>query len=89
MLRRVDLSGNKLLEVPRGLLELGGVLEELNLGNNQILELPAEVRTTNPSTYCVCFCSFVRLLVIFVEFFLHALSGISCFLSLQQVEYTD
>lgn len=42
-LRRVDLSGNKLTKVPPGLLQLGEVLEELNLGNNQIAELPAQV----------------------------------------------
>ncbi|CAM9392236.1 unnamed protein product, partial [Sphacelaria rigidula] len=42
-LRRVDLSGNKLTKVPPGLLQLGEVLEELNLGNNQIAELPAQI----------------------------------------------
>lgn len=42
-LRRVDLSGNKLTRVPPGVLQLGEGLEELNLGNNQIVELPAQV----------------------------------------------
>lgn len=43
-LRSVDLSRNRLTAVPEGLLQLGGGLEELNLGNNGIGELPKEVR---------------------------------------------
>lgn len=43
MLRMVDLSRNRLTELPPGLLQLGDTLEELNLGNNEIGELPPEV----------------------------------------------
>eukprot|EP00903_Cladosiphon_okamuranus_P020128 g18482.t1 len=42
-LRKVDLSGNKLTAVPSGMLGLGPGLEDLNLGNNNIAELPPEI----------------------------------------------
>lgn len=45
MLRKVDLSRNRLTSVPPGLLDLGSALEELNLGNNRIADLPPQVIT--------------------------------------------
>ncbi|CBJ29007.1 Putative Leucine Rich Repeat Protein Kinase [Ectocarpus siliculosus] len=43
VLRKVDLSGNRLTAVPPGLLGLGAGLEDLNLGNNDIAEMPPEI----------------------------------------------
>ena len=43
LLRKVDVSRNRLTAVPRGILDLGSALQELNLGNNQITDLPPEV----------------------------------------------
>ncbi|CAM9522199.1 unnamed protein product, partial [Scytosiphon promiscuus] len=42
-LRKVDLSGNRLTIVPQGVLQLGAGLEDLNLGNNEIAEMPPEI----------------------------------------------
>lgn len=43
VLRKVDLSGNRLTVVPPGLLGLGPGLEDLNLGNNAIAEMSPEI----------------------------------------------
>lgn len=49
-LRKVDVSGNRLTAVPPGFLDLGGALEDLNLGDNEIAEMPPEVCVQT----CVC-----------------------------------
>lgn len=50
--RRVDMSGNRLTVIPSGLLRLGPTLKDLNLGNNEIAEMTAEVSTSVQDTWC-------------------------------------